>query len=63
MNTHLGKILFASALWLSHSAACAQSKQTGDFVADAKSGCKVWNPHPQPDETVNWSGGCVNGLV
>lgn len=21
-------------------------------------GCHVWNPNPQPDETVEWSGGC-----
>jgi hypothetical protein len=63
MNTSIVRALFASALWLSYSAACAQSVQAGDFVADAKDGCKVWNPHPQPDEAVNWSGGCVNGLA
>ena len=35
----------------------------GDFVADPKSGCKVWDPHPVADETVSWSGGCINGLA
>jgi hypothetical protein len=53
MSTRIGRVVFASALWLSFSAAFAQSSQAGDFVADAKSGCKVWNPHPQPNETVN----------
>lgn len=24
-------------------------------------GCYTWNPHPQPEETVTWSGRCVNG--
>jgi MORN repeat len=62
MNTSVGSVLFASVLWLSLSAGYAQP-HSGDFVADAKSGCKVWNPHPQPNETVNWSGGCVNGLA
>ncbi len=62
MCTRVRKVLFASALRLSCSAAHAQP-QAGDFVVDAKSGCKVWNPHPQSNETVNWSGGCVNGLA
>src|ERR1700682_5638619 len=63
MSTTVGRALFASALWLSHSAAYAQSIPAGDYVADAKSGCKVWNPHPQPNEAVSWSGACVNGLA
>ena len=24
-------------------------------------GCWKWNPYPQPDETVTWSGGCTDG--
>lgn len=24
-------------------------------------GCKVWNPNPQPNESVTWSGECVDG--
>ena len=63
MSTSVGKVLLASALWLSCSAGYAQSIKAGDFVADARSGCKVWNPHPRSGETVNWSGGCVNGLA
>ena len=39
-NSDVGKILLALALWLGCSAADAQA-QAGDFVADAKSGCKV----------------------
>jgi hypothetical protein len=57
------KVLIASALFLGFSAAYAQSSQAGDFVADAKTGCKVWNPHPQPNERAIWSGNCVNGLA
>jgi len=33
----------------------------GDWAVDAKSGCQVWNPNPQLDETVTWSGSCTNG--
>ena len=27
----------------------------------SKSGCQVWDPNPQLDETVTWSGACTNG--
>ena len=55
--------LLMSALWLGSEAAYAQSNQPGSFVADEKSGCKVWNPHPEGSETVIWSGYCLNGLA
>jgi hypothetical protein len=29
-----------------------------DWIADAKTGCKVWNPAPQQNEAIHWSGGC-----
>ncbi len=35
----------------------------GDWIADPKTGCKVWNPQPSPGETVNWSGPCKNGYA
>ena len=35
--------------------------QAGDWVADAKSGCRVWNPNPQLEESVVWSGSCMQG--
>ncbi len=41
----------------------AQSAPAGQFVADPQSGCKVWNPHPRPGESVVWSGPCANGLA
>lgn len=33
----------------------------GEFVADAKTGCQIWNPNPQLEEAVNWSGSCPQG--
>lgn len=33
------------------------------WMTDPKSGCKVWNAHPQPGETISWSGACKNGLA
>jgi hypothetical protein len=49
--------------WLGCSAAHGQVSPAGTFVADPNNGCKVWNTHPLPDETVSWSGACVNGLA
>ena len=30
---------------------------------DAQTGCAVWNPAPEPDETVRWSGACQDGVA
>src|SRR5271165_5773483 len=32
------------------------------WIADAD-GCKVWNPHPRPNESVTWSGTCASGYA
>jgi hypothetical protein len=37
--------------------------EAGDWIADASAGCQVWNPHPQPNETIRWSGACPNGFA
>ena len=33
----------------------------GQWLADSKSGCTVWDPLPVPDETVRWTGSCKDG--
>jgi hypothetical protein len=35
--------------------------KAGEWVTDAKSGCAVWDPNPQLEEAVAWSGSCSNG--
>jgi hypothetical protein len=35
----------------------------GDWIADAHTGCKVWDANPQPNESVTWSCACQNGLA
>jgi hypothetical protein len=39
----------------------AAPAQAGAWVVDTKSGCQVWNPNPQLEESVRWSGSCTNG--
>ena len=36
-------------------------KANGEWFNTDKPNCKIWNPSPQPEETVIWSGECLNG--
>ncbi len=27
----------------------------GEWIKDSRTGCAVWNPNPQPNETITWS--------
>ena len=47
---------------MAQTARPAQAAQEG-WIADSKTGCKVWDPMPQQNETVSWSGSCKNGLA
>lgn len=50
-------------LLLNSLPAHGETRSTGDFVADPRSGCKVWDPHPLAGETASWSGECAGGLA
>jgi hypothetical protein len=56
-------LLISLSLALTALAAAAEPAGRGDWMVDARSGCKVWNPHPQPNEGVHWSGECKDGLA
>lgn len=49
-------------LFLALSLGSASAQQPG-WIADGKSGCKVQNPSPVPNEAIQWSGGCLGGLA
>ncbi len=51
------------ALGLSILVATAPAAFGGDFINDAKTGCKVWNPHPTAGESARWSGACKDGFA
>jgi hypothetical protein len=50
----------AATMLSAGSVATAVPAHAGVWVVDAKSGCQVWNPSPQLEESVSWSGACVN---
>jgi hypothetical protein len=47
--------VLAVGVMITPPAACA-----GEWVAD-KLGCRIWDPNPQLEESVAWSGSCTNG--
>ncbi len=36
---------------------------SANYITSTNSHCKVGNPYPQPNESVTWSGKCVNGFA
>ena len=50
-----------SILWA--ASAAGEPPSPPGWIADGRTGCKVWNAGPQPGEAVTWSGGCVAGLA
>lgn len=34
-----------------------------DWITTTNKPCKVWNPEPQPNESVTWSGPCKDGFA
>jgi hypothetical protein len=57
MLTRLAVILVAVA------GAAPAFAQKGEWITDAKSGCRVWTSVPQLDYWISWSGECRNGLA
>jgi len=41
----------------------ALAEPKADWIADPRTGCKVWNPKPQPNQMILWSGLCGNGIA
>jgi hypothetical protein len=50
----------ATLLLASLSMAWAAS---ANWLADPKTGCRIWNAAPLPNESVTWSGGCLGGMA
>lgn len=57
-----GRAILAVSLLLVGTPVFGQSRQPG-WIADARTGCRVWDADPQPDESIEWSGACRNELA
>jgi len=55
----------SSLVWITAvvtaGSALAPLARAGEWIADAKTGCQVWNPNPQVGEAAAWAGSCSNG--
>jgi hypothetical protein len=40
-----------------------QKAAAPDWITTSNKPCKVWNPEPQPNESVTWSGACKDGYA
>ena len=58
-------IIAAAALLLFafHAQAQTERQAAPDWIVAANKPCKIWNPNPQPNESVTWSGGCEDGYA
>ena len=52
----------ATAIAIAASAVTAASAAPG-WIADPKTGCRVWNNFPNPDDRVRWTGPCDKGFA
>ena len=61
---HFGVIAALVTVSLALAAAAQTDKtEAPGWITAANQPCKIWNPEPQPDESVTWSGGCEGGFA
>lgn len=59
----LAGVTFLGGPALAQSAPAGAAALASTWTSDARTGCKVWNPQPEPQERVRWSGGCRDGFA
>ena len=60
----LSRIIAGAAMLFVTVQAMAQTdKPAPDWITTTNKPCKVWNPEPQPNESVTWSGPCKDGFA
>lgn len=60
---HPGIAVAAVLFVVSGATAQTDNSSPPDWITTSNRPCKVWNPEPQPDESVTWSGECQDGLA
>jgi len=58
----LALITAAATLGISLPVA-AQDPSPPDWITATNQPCKIWNPQPQSNESVTWSGACKDGFA
>jgi hypothetical protein len=61
---HLGIIAIAAIVFVSFRAIAQTDNPTPPgWITATNQPCKIWDPEPQPNESVTWSGLCKDGLA
>lgn len=55
--------LIAAILGAAPLGAAQAAGRAPRWIADAATGCKVWDPAPQAGESIRWSGPCERGFA
>lgn len=60
-----GRLLIGAVLLMWAGSAVAQNSATSKprWIADPKTGCRIWNSIPEPNESISWSGSCQNQIA
>lgn len=59
-----GIIAIAAIVFISFRAMAQTENSTPPgWITATNQQCKIWNPTPQPNESVTWSGACTNGFA
>ena len=62
-------VIATAAILLLAAQAAAQTDNpkdkpaTPDWITTTNKPCKVWNPNPEPNESVTWTGPCKDGFA
>lgn len=56
-------VITIAAIFAATHAAAQPQKPKPDWITTTNQPCKVWNPEPQPNESVTWSGDCKDGFA
>ena len=61
---HFGIIATAAIAFISFGAVAQTDESTAPgWITATNQPCKIWNPEPQPNESVTWSGPCKDGFA
>lgn len=62
-NTNKHTLAAVVPITKNESKKTASNPNTGAWLADADTVCRVWNNYPASGESIKWSGGCSNNMA
>src|ERR1700722_3526000 len=62
-HTGIPSLYLAFAIALATASGPVAAEPQAGWIADKKSGCRVWNPSPEPEDSITWQGSCADGFA